>query len=110
MLLTFAMAVVGWIIFRAENIRQVGDVISKIGSFSIFNTPWLMNRGYYIPLVISIFTMLCMEWYNRREMYGLALNITIPIQWIRRLIYIILIILICYIGRFNYNQFIYFQF
>ena len=110
MLLTFILAVVGWIIFRADNIGQVGEIISRISSLSLFNIPWLMNREYYFPLVIGIFTMFCIEWYNRKEIHGLALNITLPFQWIRRMIYFMLILGIYYFGRFDYNQFIYFQF
>ena len=110
MLLTFALAVLGWIIFRAENIEQVGDIITKICSMSSFSIPWLVNRGYYIPLLIGIFIMLCIEWQNRNENHAFALDRTISIQWIRRVIYFSMVIILYYFGRFNYNQFIYFQF
>ena len=58
MLLTFALAVFGWIIFRATGLKTLAAYIVGIFDNSFFSMPWLMNRQYYIPLVINILIML----------------------------------------------------
>lgn len=109
-LITFFLAVLGWIIFRAETITQAWEYICGIFVKGLIQGPYLINRAYYIPLAISILLMLMTEWWNREESHGLAINKTISIQWIRRIIYLGIVLFIIYYGRFSYNQFIYFQF
>ena len=109
-LLTFSLVVIGWIIFRAKSIAQAWDYICGIISQGLLHGPYLINRAYYIPLAISIILMLAMEWLNRAENHGLAINKTISIQWIRRILYLGLVLFMVYFGKFSYNQFIYFQF
>lgn len=109
-LITFFLAVFGWIIFRAETITQAWEYICGIFVKGLIQGPYLINRAYYIPLAISILLMLMTEWWNREESHGLAINKTISIQWIRRIIYVGIALFIIYYGRFSYNQFIYFQF
>ena len=70
-LLTFALVVFGWIIFRATGMKTLMAWVTGIFSPSLFTIPWLMNRWYYIPLAISIGCMLIVEWINRREEHGL---------------------------------------
>ena len=109
-LITFFLAVLGWIIFRAETITQAWEYICGIFVKGLIQGPYLINRAYYVPLAISILLMLMTEWWNREESHGLAINKTISIQWIRRIIYVGIALFIIYYGRFSYNQFIYFQF
>ena len=111
MLLTFALAVFGWIIFRAQDISQFGEVISTICSDSLLSVPYLMNRQYYIPLAFSILVLVLVEWINRTREHGLQKITTIPL--LRYVLYIILGWTICLIFMLNIdssNQFIYFQF
>ena len=111
MLLTFALAVFGWIIFRALDISQFGEVISTICSDSLFSVPYLMNRQYYIPLAFSILVLVLVEWINRTREHGLQKITDIPL--LRYVLYIILGWTICLIFMLNIdssNQFIYFQF
>ena len=110
MLLTFALVVIGWIIFRAKNITESWNYIAGIFTQDLFHVPYLMNRAYYIPLAIALLFMLVIEWLNRAESHGLAINKTISIQWLRRLIYVGIVLFMVYFGKFSYNQFIYFQF
>lgn len=109
-LLTFFLIVLGWIIFRAETISQAWEYIEGIIAQNIFQGPYLINREYYIPLAIAILFLLVMEWLNRNESHGLAINKTISIQWVRRLVYFGIVLFMIYFGKFSYNQFIYFQF
>ena len=108
MLLTFALTVFGWIIFRAENIGQFGDVVSKIFSMTSLSIPWLMTREFYIPLFLSIGLMLMIEWINRGYSHSLA-RLT-PYRWINWLIYYAIIFIIYKYQPLEDVQFIYFQF
>ena len=107
MLLTFALAVFGWIIFRATGLKTLSAWISGICDSSLFSVPYLMNRQYYIPLAISILVLILVEWINRTKEHGFVLNI--KYKWLRLIIYYSLIFAI--VANFGQEQsFIYFQF
>ena len=108
MLLTFALAVFGWIIFRAQDISQFGEVISTICSDSLLSVPWLKTRSFYIPLFINIMILLGVEWQNRTESHGLA-KISDKC-YIRYIVYYILIFIMVYAQPTSDATFIYFQF
>ena len=108
MLLTFALAVFGWIIFRAQDISQFGEVISTICSGSLFAIPFLKTRSFYIPLFINIMILLGVEWQNRTESHGLT-KISDKC-YIRYIIYYILIFIMIYAQPTSDATFIYFQF
>ena len=109
MLLTFALAVFSWIIFRAENISQVGYILSTIFSHSLLNVPMLMGQYFYIPLAFSIWLLLLVEWFSRNLQHPLELS-TIKYRWIRWSSYLLLILMIYLSIRTDTPQFIYFQF
>ena len=107
MLLTFALAVFGWIIFRATGMKTLSAWISGICDTSLFSVPYLMNRQYYIPLAVGILVLILVEWVNRTKEHGCVL--TIKYKWLRIFIYYLLMLAI----SFNLGQeqsFIYFQF
>ena len=108
MLLTFALAVFGWIIFRAQDISQFGEVISTVCSDSLLSVPWLMNRDYYIPTILAIVVLCIIEWLSRDYKYGLEF-VKDKSQWIRTTIYIVLLFCIFAFGG-RAENFIYFQF
>ena len=108
MLLTFALAVFGWIIFRAQDISQFGEVISTICSDSLLSVPYLVNRYYYMPLVINVFIMLIIEWINRTKEH--SFQICIKYKWLRWTIYLMFILIIFLSIKVDTPQFIYFQF
>ena len=109
MLVTFALAVIGWIIFRAENTGQLGDVISTICSDSLLSVPFLLNRIYYITMTFSIVLMILIEWFNRNKSHNLEMS-NISLEWQRVLIYVLLMGLIFFSANVEESQFIYFQF
>ena len=108
MLMTFAMAVFGWIIFRAQDISQFGEVISTICSDSLLSVPFLKTRGFYIPLFINIMILLGVEWLNRTELHGLAKMS--DKRYIRHIVYYILLFIMIYAQPTSDATFIYFQF
>ena len=109
MLLTFALVVLGWIIFRASSIVDAWHYVLAMSSKSLLSVPWLMTRDYYLPLFISIIIMFAFEWMGRKEGYGLA--------WLRGkkgvlqlAVYYLFMILIYAWQSSEEIQFIYFQF
>ena len=108
MLLTFSLAVFGWIIFRAQDISQFGEVISTICSDSLLTIPFLKTRRFYIPLVINILILLVVEWLNRTKQHGLA-KISEKC-YVRYVVYYILIFIMIYAQPTSDATFIYFQF
>ena len=107
MLFTFALAVFGWIIFRAENVGQVGEIVSQICSDSLLSVPWLMTRDFYVPLAIALFVLILVELINRTKSYGFVVGI--KYKWLRIVIYYALVVaILCNSG--SEQTFIYFQF
>jgi hypothetical protein len=106
MLLTFALAVFGWIIFRAENIAEIGLLVSNIfNAEMLFVLP--IKKKLLLSCICYILLMLVVEWINRTNSHGLVMNI--KNKWLRYIVYYVLIIMIF----FNFGQeqsFIYFQF
>ena len=74
MLLTFAFVVFGVVIFRAEGIGQAWEYFCKICDTSLFTIPWLNNRHYYVPVVLSILTCLVVEWIQRDKEHAFDLR------------------------------------
>ena len=109
MLLTFALAVVGWIRFRAENIGQVGEIVSTMMSATTLSVPMLISQYYYIPLFLAIIVMLLFEWFTRDRLHGLEIT-NIPYRWIRWSIYLLILLAIFFAIKTETPQFIYFQF
>ena len=75
MLLTFFLAVVGWIIFRAESIGMAWEYVCGMCNSSLFSVPWLNNRYFYIPLFLNLILIIIVEWINRYASHSLDLNI-----------------------------------
>lgn len=103
MLLTFVLAIIGWIIFRADNIHQALDYFEHLFSISLVYKP---NAIPGLTILFSI-VMLSVEWLTRTKEHGLA--ITIKHRWVRYTIYYILTFLIIFYSSES-ETFIYFQF
>lgn len=103
MALTFALVVIGWIIFRSENLHQAFDYISHIFHRHLFSIPHLPCLTFFFALV-----MLIIEWLNRTKEHGLVLE-SIKQRWIRYIIYYALVFCIL-LYSYESEAFIYFQF
>ena len=109
MLLTFALAVFGWIIFRANGMESLVTWLDGICSPSLLTIPWLMNKYFYIPLLISVLVLLVVEWSNRTKDHALQID-TIKSRLVRWGIYLCLIFMMFVMANIDNAQFIYFQF
>lgn len=109
-LLTFVLAVIGWIIFRADNIGEAWNYVTQMCSSSLVSVPYLINRIWYVPMFVSLSILLIVEWIGR-DNGGILLSIQMPkCRILRWGLYLLLIAYIYFFGNFSYTQFIYFQF
>ena len=104
MLLTFALAVFGWIIFRAENIGQVGEMIHNICNSSLLSMPDASGNS---ALLMNIMILIVVEWVVRMRNHGLDIKHLHPV--VRYAIYLGVLFLLFAFGGQTAN-FIYFQF
>ncbi len=108
-LLTFGLAVIGWIIFRVDSIMQFGEYMVGICDSSLFCVPMLMTRKYYIPTFIFLATLVIVEWRQRDKQHALesfGKHLPIALRWG---VYFLLIISIIFMAN-DAQEFIYFQF
>jgi D-alanyl-lipoteichoic acid acyltransferase DltB (MBOAT superfamily) len=108
MLLTFFLAVFGWIIFRAESIGMAWEFVCGICGRSLFTVPWLNNQHYYIPVFFSVLAMLLVEWFQRDKNHAFDLS-GIKNHIVKFGIYYLMVIILFWFGG-HAESFIYFQF
>lgn len=107
-LLTFALATLGWIIFRAPSITDAWLYICGIIDKSLFSGPLLINRDFYIPTFLCLFLLVATEWINRNKQHGLDL-MSMKSHVAKFLIYLGILLLMFWLGG-KAETFIYFQF
>jgi hypothetical protein len=102
-LTTFIFVIIGWIIFRAENIHQAFDYMSEICSSSPFSFPTKGKKALLFSAVLIV-----VEWFGRRNQYAIE-KIPVKNVVLRWCIYLIILMLILNYSE-KENAFIYFQF
>ena len=109
MLTTFLLAAFAFIFFRANTISEAITNISKIFSPSFFSMPAFEAAGRinFGCTLLSLPTLLIIEWINRDEEYGFRKQP--KNKFLRWSGYVILAILIIQLAG-DQQQFIYFQF
>ena len=107
MLMTFALAVIGWIFFRAEDIHQAYDFISRM-FLNLFDG-FSIQHGKQLLLYVVGLTVV--EWLQRDKQHALQFPHVKPFcyRWVRWCVYYILLILIAQNAGLE-QTFIYFQF
>lgn len=109
MIVTFMMVLIGWIIFRAENINQLAGIGNKlISSDDFFN---LYGSGLRADIFVFIGFMLIVEWLQRTKQHALQFPDTrlFRLRLVRVGIYYLLIAWM-WVAYSSSQQFIYFQF
>jgi len=107
MLVTFALVTVGWILFRADSIKDAIEYLVGIFNSSIFTIP--DDSAKVLKLLAMIALMLITEWNGRNEKYAIA---ELGKKWkpiFRYILYYVIISLIFWSSG-NNQTFIYFQF
>ena len=108
MLLTFFLAVVGWVVFRANTIEEAWSYLCGVFNKSLFSVPYLESRHYYLPVVISIILMLVVEWLQRNKEHAFDLS-GIKSHVLKFGIYYVMVVALFWFGG-HAESFIYFQF
>ena len=108
MLVTFALAAIGWVIFRSETISDALSYLYAIFAQGLFVRPLSIATPEYGILLIALPLMLVVEWLNRDREHCFAHQPRC--RWIRWIGYMVLItIIVCYMQT-SEMPFIYFQF
>ena len=107
MLLVFALATFGWMMFRADNMTQFIDYVIRMCSADILSIPFLINRDFYMPLMLWLAIMFIAEWQLRNKRHGLDIA-SLP-AYARYAIYLVMAFIVGVFGGHTTN-FIYFQF
>ena len=105
MLLTFGIATLAWVFFRAESVHHALAYLFGIFQRSLFSIPSLSPLHVWVGVVV----MIIVEWTHRDQEHGLQLNharIGKPLRWF---VYILLLFSIAFFMG-DANPFIYFQF
>ena len=107
MLLTFFLAVIGWIIFRAESIGQAWEYVCGIFDKSLFSMPWPYSATYILPMPFILLVLVAMEWMGRSKECPLQPSYANKVwRWI---VYVLFVVMIFVFGESS-ESFIYFQF
>jgi D-alanyl-lipoteichoic acid acyltransferase DltB (MBOAT superfamily) len=108
---TFAITVFAWIFFRAENIGQALEIVSRIFSSSLLTFPDFPGIHESTTIVLLLFVFMLVEWNGREYQYAiekLGVNKSRSCRWSY---YIAVMFSIYLFGNFASNiEFIYFQF
>ena len=102
---TFLLVLIGWIIFRANDISEAFDYLSHLFSPSLFEVSFLYGKKALIYCLL----LFIVEWFQREKDHGLQINRNVKSPVIRWSIYYILIFIIILLQGTPAN-FIYFQF
>lgn len=106
MSLTFLLVVIGWIVFRAESLRQACEYIGLMfGRFTVC-TPLYGKRT-----LVYIFILLCVEWLQRDRQFALQLEGKGVFRFVtvRQVVYLLLTVMLLLLSA-PQAEFIYFQF
>jgi len=103
-IMTFIAVMFGWILFRSETISQGAGYICGIFDASLFSIPGFINIKV---LILTIF-MFIVEWHGRKHEFAFNVE-AIRSAWVRRGIYLFVLLLIFLFGRTS-ESFIYFNF
>jgi len=105
--LTFFLAVIGWIIFRAESMSQAVDYLTAMVNNRFFDVSMLYGKGYFLLGLV----LLVVEWLQRDKQHALQLpdNFLFKYKAVRYSLYIF-IVLLCMTFYGESQTFIYFQF
>ena len=111
-LLTFMLAVFGWIIFRAETITQAWEYVCGMMQFGTLRASYrffLPNEYVVYPTNLYIIAMIVVEWLQRNKQHGLEVLNTSKNKWLRVISYYALVWMIIQ-NAGTEQTFIYFQF
>jgi len=109
MLVTFVLACIAWVFFRASDLSTAMDAYQSMLSSSLFVVPAQLLSGFMVTTLFCVVVLLAVEWFARERQYGLQLDGMVP-KWGRMFIYYGVVALIVAFAPITAATFIYFQF
>jgi D-alanyl-lipoteichoic acid acyltransferase DltB (MBOAT superfamily) len=106
--ITFGLVVLGWVLFRAENMNHAWNYLSEIFSSSLFSVPMIRELSAFKAVMVTP-VFLVVEWFGRNNQYAiekLGLTWKRPLRWCMYGCIVASIIMISGASQ----DFIYFQF
>ncbi len=104
MIVTFLLACVAWVFFRASTITEAFDYLKRTFATSGFDIQYLNIERYSIEMLLILFVLITYEWFHRDKehpFYG-------KWKWLK--IASIILMLLTLGVYSNHQDFIYFQF
>ncbi|WP_431136994.1 MBOAT family O-acyltransferase [Psychroserpens mesophilus] len=115
MLITFVLTVIAWVFFRAENITHAIQFMTDMFSgLTLHANYWTSYKfvfwriGY--PFIITLVLFVLFEWRGREQQFAIQNFAQIRSRTLRWSMYILIVLIIYFIGSFGETSFIYFQF
>jgi len=105
MSITFILVALALVVFRADNIGHAYAYLSKVFSLSVINYPEILP----IKTILFLIGFIIIEWFGRKEEYGIEKVFNAWSKPLRWGIYYVFIFIILYFSGKN-QDFIYFQF
>lgn len=110
--LTFVLAVIGWIIFRSENIGEAYGFLSRMGATILDGFSIVHGKKV---ILFAVFPLMLIEWLQRGKQHPLQFpdNRFFRNRIVRWTIYVLLVLIIffcVFTGSRQSQTFIYFQF
>ncbi len=109
MLTTFALTVLAWIFFRAEDMEHAINIISEIASYTLFKIPYFKNGSLSLPIIILTLFFFIVEWLGRKGQFALS-GIDVIEKRLYRYTFYLMIGLLIFVFQSEQKEFIYFQF
>ena len=105
--ITFMLACMAWIFFRAGSLQESLYILTKICTLQ--GPLFIGDNAFFVysvfGIVFLLFSELRTEYFNEKFLF-----FNHPNSWVRQVSYTLIIMLILVIGVFDGGQFIYFQF
>lgn len=109
-LFTFSLTTIAWVFFRAETVGQALLYLKGIFSKTLFTFPVLNSNFISVKvLFLLLFFLIILEWMGRKFNYALE-SFTSINRFVRRVFYLIVVLLIIIYGVTTKTEFIYFAF
>jgi D-alanyl-lipoteichoic acid acyltransferase DltB (MBOAT superfamily) len=111
-LINFTLISIGWIFFRSDDFNQSFKILRNIFCSEIFDFPYFKNGSLSIPFIfLSLFFLLFENIAKTKKLDSpIFLIQKIKSTLTRNIVYYVIIFLILYLGNYQNNSFIYFQF
>ena len=107
-ILNFLLVCLAWIFFRAATISKAWDyILSMFANLAQTGSDFIFDNSLTLKIIlVMVIFLLVTEWINRSKEHGMAYDKS----WKKKVSSYLALALIFFYGKFDYQEFIYFQF